>query len=751
MLKRIISIENVGRFKDYQAKGNVELKQVTLIFGENARGKSTLCDILRSLSLDDPALIIGRQTLGQKDAPELRLLTSAGTIQFAAGKWSHKYPAILIFDGTYVKDNVFNGDEVGDHQQANFFNIAIGSLGEANMRALDLANSEIRAVYERLDALRDALHPHLPEGMDYDAFVRLSVRNIDPQRIAALEQKLSQTEKFIRLSREPLPVPIGKSVKLHLAPLVFNHLHSISDAASARVKSHCDRHGLRDLKWLSQGLDLLSGDSCPFCDQTLGEGRLIQDFKTHILTQPSTLDLELFLRDFDPHYVRTKIESNESRLLFWREHCTFAESAFKCDESDIAKFEIARHKVRSVLALKLADPFQVVSADSELKGALLQLDTFFEALNNYDKTITGSLEVMEHQQQLWLDSVDAAPHELRGDLQQAHLLRNRSDPRVESLCRAYSATVSELEEARIKRDETKRRLLRDSATAFAEYGSLVNHYLERINASFQISVPTPIDMRTRIIGDYQLLINHQRVELGVAQARSDVPSFKNTLSAGDRNTLALAFFLAQLEQDGNRKHRIVVFDDPFASLDAFRRNQTANEIVRCSETCDQVIVLSHDPAFLHILWERLPSNRRKALALNRDGKNGTAIVEWEIDKSRRGRFASDLDFLMNFLAKGEGTAREVIQKIRPVLETYCRTLYPTIISDKDNLGKIVSKVATLDPSHPLHRYVQELDELNHYCREHHHGDGSSIQGVEINETELLSYIKRALKLVGCLV
>jgi wobble nucleotide-excising tRNase len=27
------------------------------------------------------------------------------------------------------------------------------------------------------------------------------------------------------------------------------------------------------------------------------------------------------------------------------------------------------------------------------------------------------------------------------------------------------------------------------------------------------------------------------------------PSFKNTLSAGDRTTLALAFFLAQAEQD----------------------------------------------------------------------------------------------------------------------------------------------------------------------------------------------------------
>jgi wobble nucleotide-excising tRNase len=45
------------------------------------------------------------------------------------------------------------------------------------------------------------------------------------------------------------------------------------------------------------------------------------------------------------------------------------------------------------------------------------------------------------------------------------------------------------------------------------------------------------------------------------------PSFRNTLSAGDRNALALAFFFASLERDPQRAQKIVVIDDPISSLD----------------------------------------------------------------------------------------------------------------------------------------------------------------------------------------
>jgi wobble nucleotide-excising tRNase len=97
---------------------------------------------------------------------------------------------------------------------------------------------------------------------------------------------------------------------------------------------------------------------------------------------------------------------------------------------------------------------------------------------------------------------------------------------------------------------------------------------------------------------YQLVINDTAIDVGDGKTALGKPSFKNTLSAGDRTTLALAFFLAHLERDPDRTNRIVVFDDPFNSQDAFRRHQTVYQIKKACELCAQVFVLSHDAAFL---------------------------------------------------------------------------------------------------------------------------------------------------------
>jgi wobble nucleotide-excising tRNase len=70
MLQRIISIKNVGRFRNSAAHGDVTFRRVTLIFAENGRGKTTFCAILRSLSRNTPAFVLGRTTLGSNDPPE---------------------------------------------------------------------------------------------------------------------------------------------------------------------------------------------------------------------------------------------------------------------------------------------------------------------------------------------------------------------------------------------------------------------------------------------------------------------------------------------------------------------------------------------------------------------------------------------------------------------------------------------------------------------------------------------------------
>jgi wobble nucleotide-excising tRNase len=77
---------------------------------------------------------------------------------------------------------------------------------------------------------------------------------------------------------------------------------------------------------------------------------------------------------------------------------------------------------------------------------------------------------------------------------------------------------------------------------------------------------------------YSVLINAVAVPLATGNPLG--PSFRNTLSAGDRNALALAFFFASLERDPQRAQKIVVIDDPISSLDEHRSLVTIQEMRR---------------------------------------------------------------------------------------------------------------------------------------------------------------------------
>ncbi len=112
MLQRIITIKNVGRFENFNVAGDVTFSRYTFIFGENARGKTTFCALLRSLAANAPDLVVGRKTLGSVGSQEIRLRTNLGIIEFRNGAWNSTFPNIVLFDGNYVSENVFDGDQI---------------------------------------------------------------------------------------------------------------------------------------------------------------------------------------------------------------------------------------------------------------------------------------------------------------------------------------------------------------------------------------------------------------------------------------------------------------------------------------------------------------------------------------------------------------------------------------------------------------------------------------------------------------
>jgi recombinational DNA repair ATPase RecF len=90
MIERILSIANVGKFVNCKAVGDVTFKKLTLLYGENGRGKTTLCDVMRSLATGNGDRIQGRKTLGSNDVPSVQILVSGAKHIFSRGSWNER-------------------------------------------------------------------------------------------------------------------------------------------------------------------------------------------------------------------------------------------------------------------------------------------------------------------------------------------------------------------------------------------------------------------------------------------------------------------------------------------------------------------------------------------------------------------------------------------------------------------------------------------------------------------------------------
>jgi wobble nucleotide-excising tRNase len=277
--------------------------------------------------------------------------------------------------------------------------------------------------------------------------------------------------------------------------------------------------------------------------------------------------------------------------------------------------------------------------------------------------------------------------------------KRRFEPEVKGLCDAYQLALAK--KVTIEQDKERARVELDvyTKTVLNKYEKSINRLLVEFHAGFSITktehgYPGGIASST-----YQILINDTPVELGDEETPLDQPCFRNTLSAGDKSTLALAFFLARLEHDPDRAAKIVLFDDPFNSQDSFRKDHTVRKILDCGGYCAQVLVLSHDPLFLKRLWERLedqPANR-KSLELRRLGLSNTTIVEWDVDEATQSAYNADRKVLSDYYHDESGDLRHVVQKIRPVLEYYTKIVGGGTIANGDTLGVIVGKIRIAGP------------------------------------------------------
>ena len=757
MLKKLVTIKNVGRFKGFNASGDVELKRHSLLFAENGRGKTTICTILRSLQSGIGAHVIGRTTLGSIDAPEIRILSDDSTLIFSKGTWNNTLPDIAIFDSTFVSENVFSGNLVSIGHKRNLYRVIVGRDGVALAKAIESLDDASRAKAAEIREKAAQIQAHV-RGMSLGTFLSLEK---DPEVDEKLRARVSELDAFRQAepirTRPALSALRMPALPVGIAELLGRTVEGIAKNAETQVTAQIEAHAMhnRGQAWLSEGIGYVRNNRCPFCNQVLATATdLISAYRAFFSQGYSELrgaiaamrtSLDDALGDRQIASLERTMEQNVGGVEFWSRFCEIVAPVPLDGAGD--RLRALRNAAASLLNRKAAAPLEAVAFDDAFTDAAAQCAMLTAAATTYNGAVTAANAIIAAKR---AETGAADIRTIEATLASLRLKKKRYEPKVKAACEDYQTAV--MEKAKIEEQKTavKDKLAKYTKTVLGKYERTINRLLSDFHAGFSITKTKHGYPGGIASSSYQILINSTPVELGDDRTPLDQPSFRNTLSSGDRSTLALAFFLAQLEHDPDKASKIVVFDDPFNSQDSFRKDHTVRKIRDCGEMCAQVIVFSHELHFLKRIWDRLHKKpaERKCLELKRIGLYNTAIVEWDIEAATQSAYKADRQTLTDFYHDGIGEPRDVVQKIRPILETYTKVLAGDTVVEVDTLGVIVGKIRTVGLTHQLYPLCDGLEDLNIYTSRYHHGENPQAATEPIVDGELHGYVGRTLEMTG---
>lgn len=760
MIEKIIRIRNVGRFKDCAPRGDVLFRKMTMIYAENGMGKTTLSSIWRSLATNRGYHIEERATLGSPDRPKVELKLASGKATFDNATWNTTISDIKIFDSAFIDENVYRGCYVEHEHKKNLHNFVLGEEGVNLARRVDSLDNEIRNHNNAIAEKEREIKGHILGGIGLKEFLSLpQVPDID-EVIGAKQLEIDAFRKSDEIRNKPslrdvdvpiLPVEGFKT-------LMERSVDGVSEEAETLTRQHIN--GCMDAQgesWISTGLSYIKLEKCPFCGQSLTGIHLVEAYRAYFGLAYKKLkqDVRDFTSDFEKLFshealakIHETIAANEVLTNYWKQYISV----------DIPRISFEDMKepwghvmttVQQRLRAKKHSPLDPIDCIQELESVAELFWKLQEEIDLYNQDVQAVNALIEEQKKK-VTTGDASSLERELDLLRNTKVRFR--PEVSALCSEYEIMVQEKKRLTQLKSQAKKDLDRYTESLFNQYQSTVNDYLGKFGADFAISNTNPNYQGGKPRCDYCIAINGQDVDPGDQKTPEGSACFKNTLSAGDKSTLALAFFFARLDQDSDRQEKLIILDDPISSLDAHRKLRTAQEIKSVLEKSKQVVVLSHDPSFLKSLRDISATQFPvKTLGISRSGRQGSAVKEWDLGQEVQSQYFKDYKTLSDYLENGaNGDLVAIARCIRPLLEGNLRLRFPKEFPNTEWLGDFIKNIREAQPGEPLDALKEQLNALgsiNDYSKRFHHEQNPNAHSETTSDNELQTYVRQTLKLI----
>lgn len=762
MLEKLIRIDNVGVFKA-GVPNAVTLKKVTLIYADNARGKSTLSSVLHACSVGAPEPVTNRLTLNSNDPQKVqfRFAWPIGglTVAFDGKSWDATAPNVHVFNQDFVERNVYAGSEVSPEHRSALLDFALGADAVKQRDEVQKFAVAQEAATKRRTQAEEKLKPY-QKGYALANFIALPVCDDPDKQLESLAKRIQEAKQVAFITAKPaLRSLLIPTFQFDIFEQVLSSsLEQVQDNAESIVKTHLQVHGGEAAKhWVSTGLQFNPDEFCPFCGQDTQGLELLAAYRTYFNKAYSQhmeriAGLEELVNSFVPgafiKALEVVLQANADIVAGWAGTLEVKNPPFDLAEV-LVEVDTARALLKELALEKSKSPLNTIELEKSDATKKL-LNSVVTRISEYNEFVNKANE-----------DIATFKKNLAGE-DVAKLEQERS--RIETQVIRHSKAIIDLLAERDVAD-TDRKVAEKSKgdarvaldklmeTTLDAFQGEINNWLKHFGAPFSIT-----QLKASYLGggaprsDYA--IDLRGVPIPVGKKSANGLSFQTVLSDGDKRTLALAFFLAKLFNSPESASAVVVMDDVFTSLDRHRKTQTSVALTEIGNRCGQVIVLGHDAYFLRDVRRRVVEKKVGdvlSLEIQRGAGNFSVIGEVDLDELCASPYFKRYRLVEEYLSGNGGIdLLNVAVALRPLVEGHLHRCFPGKLKEGETFGSMLQQVKDAKESNPLvvlQHLVPSLQTFNDFAGAYHHDTSGRVPRQDVSDGELQTFATNALQFI----
>ena len=702
-ITRIKQINNIGTYKN-SGNGRINLKPFTFIYAANTYGKTTFCDIMRSLKTNDISYINNRRRIGIKDSEKclVSLTIDNDNIDYDGEKWivpvgNNIRNYLEIFDISFVNENVFTNFKIEHKNKESFTSFILGERGVELAKTLAYLEQtlsdkeqEFKENKAKLDKkLKDIAFDDIKKQKYNDNFKDTECLLISvAEEIKKLSNQLSEIDKIKSIKKiDSINVDHSKLRELINTTkeiCAFKHDIDLTQLKKRVEDIREETAGLSD-QWYKDGIKSIK-TKCPLCGNIITDNeriKILSEYFSEIII--TFLDkVEKCQNEITRNFKERSIASNLIKFAQQKDliipyfngnsdlPSALNESFKQLTKiaNDISSFvEKSKEELESNLLIKLSSVNNVDFEFSKSATLLTYLDEMDSILSIMNEQINDfNQNFKEYQEKLSNEYLlsEISKHKSEFSRYNLIVLRGQYNEEIDSLIQ-IEGHIKELKD---KIKVTKTKFDSQQEDFLNKYFADIQQIYSKLGSeNYRIERETTSRGKKKVYG----------VKIYFRDKLIDETRF--CMSESDRRALALSVFLAKIKIDNN-PNSILILDDPVTSFDKDRMRNFISIINELKSNCfGQLIILMHYENFFRLITKA--TEDKTLIKLVRDKDDHVFNEIYEDDDMFSNEYENALNHIIKFINAESNCIKE--NDVRIFFEKYLHNYYAYEISKNPSI------------------------------------------------------------------